>query len=264
MSSPITGDRVAIITGASSGIGRRLAVRLAARGTRVGLIARRAALLQDLQAEIVDTGGKAETACVDVSDAEATAEAVQELRARLGPMDWVVANAGFAPPESVTPLNTADIRQMMQVNYLGVVHTFAAALPAMLERGAGQLAAVSSLAAYKGFPSAVGYSASKAAVNTFLEGLRIELIGTGVKVTTICPGFIDTPMTAHNHGAMPWLMSADEAAKRIIRALERGGAVENFPWQTTLMVKLARLCPDWLVGKLSPREIPGSEQRLSA
>jgi short-subunit dehydrogenase len=139
---------------------------------------------------------------------------------------------------------------MFQVNVLGVVYSLEAVLPQMLARGQGHIAAVSSLGAYKGLPGEWGYSASKAAVNNIMEGLRIQVRDRGIAVTTICPGFIRTPMTAVNTFKMPWLLEADEAARRIVRALGRRRKVYNFPWQTNLLMKLARWAPDWAVARM--------------
>src|SRR5262249_45008770 len=122
-------------------------------------------------------------------------------------------------------------------------------LPEMLRRGRGHLAAVSSLAAYVGLPGESGYCASKAAVNVFMEGLRIQLRDRGIAVTTICPGFVKTPMTAVNDFHMPFVMEADEAARRIVRALRRRRKVFNFPWQTSWLMKATHWVPDWLMAR---------------
>ena len=113
---------------------------------------------------------------------------------------------------------------------------------------------MSSLAAYKGLPGESAYTASKAAVNNYLEGLRVQLRGRGVAVTTVCPGFVATPMTADHRFHMPFLLTADEAAWRIVKALRRRRKVYNFPWQTSLLMKLARWMPDWLVARLMKRK----------
>jgi short-subunit dehydrogenase len=239
--------QVAVVTGASSGIGWALARALAAQGARVGLVARRRDALEKLAAEIVQAGGTAAVAPADVGDRPQTVAAIHEVAARLGPVDLLVANAGVGAPTSLEPLNVPQIETMFRVNALGVVYAVEAVLPEMLRRGRGHLAAVSSLAAYKGLPGESGYCASKAAVNAFMEGLRIQLRGRGIAVTTICPGFVRTPMTAVNEFAMPFVMEADEAARRIVKALGRRAKVFNFPWQTTLLMKLTRWLPDWVM-----------------
>jgi len=153
-------------------------------------------------------------------------------------------------PTFLNPINIADVERMMRVNYLGTVYAIEAVLPEMLARRQGHLAAVSSLSAYKGLPGESGYCASKAAVNSYMEGLRIHLRDKGIAVTTICPGFIRTPMTAINKFHMPWLLEADEAARRIVRALARRRKVYNFPWQTTFFMKLTRWAPDWVLARM--------------
>jgi short-subunit dehydrogenase len=139
---------------------------------------------------------------------------------------------------------------MFRVNTLGVVYAIEAVLPDMLRRGRGHIVAVSSLAAYKGLPGEWGYSASKAAVNNILEGLRVQVRGRGIAVTTICPGFVRTPMTEVNEFKMPWVLEADEAARRIVRALRRRPKVYNFPWQMSLLMRLSRWAPDWLMARM--------------
>jgi short-subunit dehydrogenase len=247
MSDPF---QVAVITGTSSGIGRALAQVLAAEGCKVGLIARRRDQLEALAAEITSRGGTAAVAPADVGDRVQTAAAIEALRGQLGPIDLLIANAGVGVPTLLDPMNVADTEKMIRINLLGVVYCLEAVLPEMLRRGRGHVAAVSSLAAYKGFPGESGYCASKAAVNTFLEGLRIHLRDRGIAVTTICPGFVKTPMTDINDFHMPWLLTADEAARRIVRALRRKRKVYNFPWQTTLLMKLLAWLPDWFVARL--------------
>jgi short-subunit dehydrogenase len=241
--------QVTVVTGASSGIGRALAKVLAAEGARVGLVARRREPLEHLAGEIAAAGGTAAFAPADVGDRDQVQDAVADLRARLGPVDLLIANAGVGAPTLLDPINIGDVEQQVRVNLLGVIYAVDAVLPEMLRRGKGHLAAVSSLAAYKGLPGESAYCASKAAVNTFMEGLRIHLRGRGVAVTTVCPGFVRTPMTEVNNFKMPFLLEADEAARRIVGALGRRRKVYNFPWQMALFMKLLAWLPDWVVAR---------------
>jgi short-subunit dehydrogenase len=242
-------DQIAIITGASSGIGQALARVLAAQRCKVGLIARRVEQLAALATEIEKAGGVVAYAPADVADRHQTVAAIRQVAGRLGPVDLLIANAGVGAPTVLEPMNVGDLEKMFRVNVLGVIYSIEAVLPEMLTRGKGHLAAVSSIAAYKGLPGESGYTSSKAAVNNFLEGLRIQLRGRGIAVTTICPGFVKTPMTEVNQFKMPWLLEADDAARRIVRALERKRKVFNFPWQMTLLMKLTAWLPDWIIAR---------------
>jgi short-subunit dehydrogenase len=242
--------QVAVVTGASSGIGWSLAKALAAEGARVGLVARRRDALEKLAAEIGQAGGTATVAPADVGERPQTVAAIHEVAGRLGPVDLLVANAGVGAPTLLEPFNVPEMEKMFRVNTLGVIYAVEAVLPEMLRRGRGHLAAVSSLAAYKGLPGEAAYCGSKAAVNVFLEGLRIQLRGKGVAVTTICPGFVRTPMTSVNDFAMPFLMEPDEAARRIVRALRRRVKVFDFPLPTALLMKLTRWLPDWAMARV--------------
>jgi short-subunit dehydrogenase len=242
--------QVAVVTGASSGIGWALARALAAEGCKVGLVARRREPLADLAVEIEKSGGAAAFATGDVSERGQAVAAIREIADRLGPIDLLIANAGVGAPTIIEPFNVADVEKMFRVNVLGTVYSLEAVLPQMLERRRGHLAAVSSIAAYKGLPGESAYTSSKAAVNVFMDGLRIQLRSKGIAVTTICPGFVKTPMTEVNEFKMPWLLTADEAARRIVRALKRKRKVYNFPWQMSLFMKLARWAPDWLIERM--------------
>lgn len=242
--------RVVVVTGASSGIGWELARQLAAAGARVGLVARRPDPLAELSRVIAAAGGTAVAAVADVADHGAVERAVAEVRAALGPVDGMIANAGVGMPTLLDPVNVADVEAMIRVNVLGVVYAFAAVMPEMLRRRSGWLAAVSSLAGYGALPGESAYCASKAAVNVYLDGLRAHLRGRGVSVTTLCPGFVKTPMTAANTFWMPGLLTAEEAARRMLRAIARGDKVYNFPRVTSVLTRLAARLPDWAKVKL--------------
>jgi short-subunit dehydrogenase len=243
-------DQVAVVTGASSGIGQALARVLAEEGWKVGLLARRRENLEELAGAIQRAGGKCEVAAADVGRRDQVLAAFETLRHSLGPIDLLIANAGTGAPTLLEPCNIEQIETMFRVNVLGVVYCIEAVLPEMLARQRGHLAAVSSLAAYKGLPGESAYCASKAALNTYMEGLRIHVRNRGIAVTTICPGFVRTPMTAVNSFKMPFLLEADEAARRIARALRRRVKVYNFPWQMTLIMKLCAWLPDWIVARV--------------
>jgi short-subunit dehydrogenase len=242
-------DKMAVITGASSGIGWALAKALAREGCKVGLLARRRDKLATLADEIQAAGGTAAFAPGDVSDRAQTVTAIRDLARRLGQVDLLIANAGVGAPTTLEPFNVEAQERMLRVNVLGMIYAIEAVLPDMLERRRGHIAAVSSLGAYKGLPGESAYTASKAAVNTYMEGLRIQLRDRGIAVTTLCPGFVLTPMTEINQFKMPFLLTADEAARRIVGALRRRKKVFNFPWQMALMTKATAWLPDWVIAR---------------
>ena len=259
-----TSSAVAIVTGASSGIGRALALRLGATGYRVGLIAHgaRAALKPRPARSSPPADGRPPRAA-DVADRTALRTAIAEIEAQLGPATVMVANAGYGAPTRLDPLNTADVEQMIRVNLMGVIYAIEAVLPAMIARKSGHLLAISSLGAFKGLPGESAYCASKAAVNAYMEGLRIALRPEGVVVTTVCPGFVDTPMTPMD-SATPFQMSADAAARRIGRLIaRRRGGVVRFPLPMSLLMSLIARLPDAIVARLVHVE-PGPDPAPAA
>ncbi len=242
--------QVAVVTGASSGIGWELARQLAADGARVGLVARRREPLESLASHIRAAGGSAAVSPADVGERTQVEQAVAGIVAELGAVDLMIANAGVGMPTFRDPINIADVEAMFRINLLGVVYSFAAVMPEMLRRGRGHLAAVSSLGGYVGLPGESAYCASKAAVNVYLDGLRVNLRDRNIRVTTLCPGFVTTPMTAANNFWMPGLLSAEQAARRMLRALRRGKKVYNFPWTTHWLMQLLKIMPDWLMARI--------------
>lgn len=249
---------VTLITGASVGIGAALARELARRGHAVGLVARRAELLEALCAEIVAAGGKAAWAAADVTDRAQVEEAAARITAALGPIDLLVANAGTGVAVKAASAPVDAWMQVFRLNLDGVVYSVGAVLPGMVARNGGHLAVVSSIAGYRGLPGNGAYSASKAAVTTFFEALRVDLKSHGIAVSTIHPGFIKTPLTDKNRFPMPFLMPAERAATLIADGLAARRSEINFPWQMVWLLKLARLLPNWVYdGIVGGRKIMG-------
>jgi short-subunit dehydrogenase len=250
--------RVVFITGASSGIGRALAVELGRRGARLGLLARRADVLREIVKEVEAAGGGALALPADVRDASAVHAAAEELRKAFGPIDLLVANAGVGATTDAKELKPEAVADVININVIGAVNSATAVLAAMVERGRGQLVVISSLAAYRGLPKSAAYCASKAAVSAFFESLRVDLRGTGVEVTIIHPGFIKTPLTAGRHANMPYLMELDDAIKKIVRAIETKKKSYAFPWQLASIVRAAMIMPvplyDRIISRRSYRE----------
>lgn len=200
------------ITGASSGIGEALVRRYSAQGAIIGLVARRAEVLQALSDSL-----SCSTACypLDVTDAGALRAAGENFMARFGVPDIVIANAGVSVGTLTEYAEDLDaIRRVMDVNLFGMAATFSPFVHAMRLAGSGRLVGIASVAGIRGLPGAEAYSASKAAAISYLESLRLEMRDSGVKVVTICPGYIETPMTEINPYPMPFLLAAPEAARR--------------------------------------------------
>jgi len=229
----------AIITGASSGIGAALSRELSRRGWTVAMLARRGDLLRDLAREIP---GSIAVEC-DVADRESVKRAVAEAG---GTFDLAIANAGVGVPSHATKFKIDEAEQMVRVNILGTMYLFDAVVPAMIERKSGHFAAVASIAGLRGLPTSSVYSATKAAIQAFLEASRIELAPYDVAVTIVNPGFIATPMTEKNRFKMPFLMGAEEAAQVIADGLERRKRVVEFPRPMSLLMRTTRLIPDAL------------------
>lgn len=242
---------VVFLTGASSGLGEALARHYAARGATLGLVARRAGQLAALNAAL---GGGHQCYACDVTDASAMAEAAQAFMAAAGVPDLVIANAGVSVGTLTEHAeDLAAFRRVMDVNVAGMVATFQPFVAPMRARRHGRLAGIASVAGIRGLPGAGAYSASKAAAISYLEGLRVELAASGVGVSTICPGYVATPMTAVNGYPMPFLLQAPDAARRIARAIDAGRSYAVVPWQMAIVARLLRLLPNPLFDALFAR-----------
>ena len=239
------------ITGASSGIGAALAAHYAHNGAVLGLAARRSEALVQLARELEPMAGAVVCYPLDVTDAAALASAAADFIQRFGAPDIVIANAGISVG-TLTGLaeDLPAIRRVLDVNIYGIATTLTPFIAAMRAAGSGRLVGIASVAGIRGLPGAGAYSASKAAAIAYLESLRLELRHSGIKVVTIAPGYIATPMTAINPYPMPFLLPAEEAASRFARAIERGVAYTVIPWPMAIVAKLLRLLPNWLYDRL--------------
>jgi short-subunit dehydrogenase len=246
-------EKVVLITGASSGIGRTLAAELGGRGARLGLLARRADVLEEIVGEVEKAGGRALALPADVRDAGAVRSMADRLRAELGPIDVLVANAGVGATTDAKELRADEVAEVININLLGAVNSAVAVMPEMVARGRGQLVAISSLAAYRGLPKSGAYCASKAALSAFFESLRLDLRDTGVDVTIIHPGFIKTALTADRHAQMPYLMELQDATRKIVRAIEARKKSYAFPWQLASIVRFGMLLPISLYDRIAVR-----------
>jgi short-subunit dehydrogenase len=235
--------RAIVITGASSGIGAALARAYAAPGIHLALSGRNAARLGAVATACREAGAAVEETIVDVSDAPAMAGWLAECDSR-NPVDLLIANAGISAGTGGGSEPASQARAIFAVNLDGVLNTVLPLLSAMQQRRRGQIAIMSSLASFRGFPGAPAYCASKAAVRFWGEALRGELWESGVRVSVICPGYIVSAMTAENKFPMPMLMTAERAAAIMKRGLAADRARIAFPWPLYLAV--------WLIGTLPP------------
>jgi NAD(P)-dependent dehydrogenase (short-subunit alcohol dehydrogenase family) len=263
--------RVALITGAAGGLGKALALELARTrhlviGTgrlpvrsdyRIAGVDLRPEGLAELESELTAAGASAATATADVTNADGLRAAVVALEERLGGTDLLIANAGIGCENSALTFSAADFEAQIRVNLLGVANSVAAVLPGMLRRGRGHLVAISSLASFRGLPLMAGYCASKSGVNALMDALRVELRPRGIFVTTVCPGWIRTPMTAGLAIPERQLLEPAEAARRIVRAIRRRVPLYAFPASAAWSLRLVRWLParlsDWLIARMMPR-----------
>ena len=251
LNTPISdwqGRRVWIV-GASSGIGAALAADLDARGARLALSARSAGRLRDVAEGLRDVM----VLPLDVTDAGAFTPAMMQILDAWGGLDLVILNAGTYTPLRAWDLTTDTARQTVHTNLLGVMDGVAAVVPQMLRQQCGAIAIVGSVAGYRGLPKALAYGPSKAALINFAETLYLDLAPQGVSVFIINPGFVATPLTAQNDFDMPALISAEDAARRIVRGFAGGAFEIHFPQRFTRVMKLLRWLPDRLYFSLVSR-----------
>jgi short-subunit dehydrogenase len=235
--------RTALVTGASSGIGAALSKQLAREGVEVVLAARRVEKLDALVREITQAGGRARALALDVSKPEETASAIRQIDAEIGGLDLVVANAGLGHPQSAKGLTWEKAAPVVATNLVGAIATLTAVLPQMLARGRGHLVGVSSVAVLSPVPGGSVYRATKTGLTAFLENLRAELGGTGVRVTVVHPGFVRTPLADAFTITPPFVLEADEAARIISRRLRRAPARIDFPTVVVLAMRFMGSLP---------------------
>lgn len=250
MTEAIEPKRV-FITGASSGLGAALARDYAAHGASLGLVARRAGPMHALVAALP---GEHRLFVADVGDVQAIGSAAARFVSEVGVPDIVIANAGVSVgtlTEAAADLDAFE--RVLRTNLLGMAATFQPFVEAMRSRGSGRLVGIASVAGIRGLPGAGAYSASKAGALAYLESLRVELHGSGVRVVTVAPGYIRTPMTMVNPYPMPFILPVDVAARRIARVIDRGQRYAVVPWQMGVVARLLRILPRALFDTLFAR-----------
>ena len=251
-------SKVVLITGAASGVGRALAIELGRRGAAIGLLDRQIALLSEVVDEVEGAGGRALAVSADLKEFGEVRAAADSVRACWGRVDVLVVNAGVRTSTPATDLQVEVVREIIAINSIGAFNSVAAVLPEMIKSKRGHLVAISSMAALRGLPHSGAYSASKAALSTFFESLRVDLLHTGIRVTIIHPGFIKTPLSDKRQMQMPFLVELDEATQRIVRSIEARRRSYSFPWQLASLMRLLTLVPDrlsdYILTKISLRK----------
>ena len=254
-------DKRVFITGASSGIGAYLARELHRQGARVGLLARRAAI--ELAQELEPEGGdRVAWAVADVTDDALLTEALDDLETRLGGVDILVANAGYGRPEPPYKFRPGSALEMYDTNLFGMLRVIDWALPRFLHKRSGHLVGVASVASYVGLTNSPSYCGSKAAMRVHLQALRVSLRHYGIPVTTICPGFVESELTAGARYEMPFMLKTETAARIIAKAIQKQKSEVIFPWQMRLCVLLAvRFLPRAMIEALLVRYSPRPRDR---
>jgi short-subunit dehydrogenase len=252
-------EQVVIISGAASGIGLELGRLFARRGASVGLIDRDRTKLEEFADELLRAGARCAISIIDVRQREQVQGAVQEIVRTLGPPDILIPCAGVCRASTVDDLKIADLEEIVRINFLGVVYMIEAALPAMLSRKSGHIVGISSMAGLRGIPFEPAYSASKAAVAAYLESLRSELRQRGIAVTTVFPGYVQTPLLDEINGMMGADMSRGKAltalaaAVTIMMAIDRRRSYIYLPWALGFSVRMSRLMPPRLYDRVMSR-----------
>jgi short-subunit dehydrogenase len=253
-------ERVVLLTGAAGGIGGATALALAEKGYRLGLVDVCALPLNEVGREAHAKGAIVAAEIADVRDRVQIHAAVELIESALGPTDVVVGCAGVGTLSTVNDLDLDGFRAMLEVNVLGVAHTIEAALPGMIARGSGHIVGIASVAGFRGLPWMPGYSASKAALAAYLEGLRPALKRRGIRVTTVFPGFVRTGMTVNTPFRRPVpMLEPHEAARYLVRAIERRPRDYAFPLGTAIGMAVLKRMPnrlfDWLMDREGPRAL---------
>ncbi len=246
-----------LITGASSGIGAALAERLAGPGVVLAVSGRDNQRLTDIADRCRAKGAQVIEKNLDVADQTAMKSWLEEIDAT-NPLDLIVANAGVSPGTSGETEDAAQSRRMLEINVTGVFNTITPIVPRMIERQRGTIALMSSLAGFRGLPSAPGYGASKAWVRSYGEGLRGSLYPDGINVSVICPGFVASRITEQNKFPMPFFMTAPKAAEIILKGLSKNKARIAFPFTMYALVLLLATLPLWLTDGIL-RRLPKKE-----
>ncbi|MFL5341616.1 MAG: SDR family NAD(P)-dependent oxidoreductase [Gemmataceae bacterium] len=257
--SPFTDERI-LVTGAGSGLGRLLSLRMVEAGAVVAGIDRGPDGLAAAASEA--PADRFAWAVADVTDRGALFAAVEQLESKVGPFDRLIACAGVGRATPATEFSSAEFEDIVRVNLFGVANSVEAVLPGMIARGKGHLVALSSLASFRGMPKMAAYCASKTGVNALFDSLSVELKHTGVRMTTVCPGWIRTPMTASLGDKLPNLLEPEDAVQRILDAVRKQKRFVAFPFPLAMLVRIMRWLPPAVSDRMLARQFKADASKL--
>jgi short-subunit dehydrogenase len=246
-------NKTVVLTGGSSGIGMELAKKIAIEKCNLAILSRRIDVMQKLASELSRSGSNIIAIKCDVTRKEEVAYAIEDVKRKFGGIDLAILNSGVGDVSPADNFNSSTAKNIFDVNVLGIIYCFEALLPDFIKNKKGVIVGVSSLADGRGFAKNGVYCASKAAVSTFLESMRVELKKFNIKVITVKPGFVKTPMTAQNSFVMPFLMNADKAAEIIISGIKNEKHIIQFPLPTVLSIKFLKILPDFIFDIIAGR-----------
>jgi NAD(P)-dependent dehydrogenase (short-subunit alcohol dehydrogenase family) len=260
MTEKSTKPPCAWVTGASSGLGRAVAERLAREGWWVAVSARRVSEIEELAQTAQSEGHRMLAVPADVTDDASIRRAVETIEAEIGPIDLAILNAGSHTPMSAGDFSASGFQALVETNLVGTARCLDSLLPGMIERRRGHLAIVASVAGYVGLPTAAAYGATKAGLINLAEALKPDLEAHGIKIQLVNPGFVRTPLTDKNPFRMPLLMEVGDAADALLRGLQSARFEISFPWRFTVFLKLLRLLPYGLVFAITRPLLPNNDR----
>jgi len=249
-------NKIVVLTGASSGIGYQLAKLLPKENCSLALIARRKNILDELVHELSNENNQIKAYQCDVGKIYEVQSTFEEIKKDFGRIDITILNAGISSRADIKEYSSAQAKKIFEINTLGIVNCIEKVLSDFMEQKNGMIVGVTSLAESRGFPKSGFYNASKSAASLLLESLRIELKPYNIKVITVKPGFVRTPMTDKNKFHMPFLMDVEKAAKIIISGIKKEKKIIQFPLPTVIGAKMFKIMPNWLFDRLMSKELP--------
>ena len=249
-------NKVVVLTGASSGIGYHLAKLLPKENCFLALIARRKNILNELVNELSNQNNRVKAYQRDVGKLDEVQSTFEQIKKDFGRIDIAILNAGISSRTDIADYSSAQAKEIFDINTLGIVNCVEQVLPNFIQRKDGMIVGVSSLAESRGFPKSGFYNASKSAASLLLESLRIELKPYKIKVITVKPGFVRTPMTDKNKFHMPFLMDVEKAVNIIISGIKKEKKIIQFPLPTVIGAKLFKIMPNWLFDRIMSKELP--------